>query len=155
MPLSTRIPKWDIGYRPVQTAINNGWAIQMDSERHPNLRVFDTTQFSNDKLVRVRSRHGPGMPAKAETLSLALAGVSVRASTLPNVGADGMPVTTDIDDLGSRIAVQSAPFNVAIESRSSSKARILHNGWVECEEALLDRDTYQWKEVPGNTKLVE
>ncbi|KAL5041656.1 hypothetical protein BDW71DRAFT_211947 [Aspergillus fruticulosus] len=138
MLLSTRIPKWDIGYRPVQTAINNGWAIQMDSERHPNLRVFDTTQFSNDNSSEFEAATDPGCQQKQK-----------------HFGADGMPVTTDIDDLGSRIAVQSAPFNVAIESRSSSKARILHNGWVECEEALLDRDTYQWKEVPGNTKLVE
>jgi len=54
----------------------------------------------------------------------------------------------DVDDLVGTLAVQPAPFEVDITPRNEQKAQMMRDIWQGCEEALLDKETKQWKKVP-------
>ncbi len=141
----------------------------MDEKRHPNPRTFDPVRFVNDSRSEFDAATDPdvskrgnfafgagrrfcqGIHIAERSLFLAMSGILWAFNLSKPLGADGKPVTPDIDDIVGGITVQPAPFDVDIKPRSPSKEKTIRAGWVECEEGLLDKETRQWKEVPDVT----
>ncbi|KAI8939893.1 hypothetical protein NX059_003622 [Plenodomus lindquistii] len=150
------------------SVVINVWALHMDPSRNPNPRVFDPSRFADDlrtefecATARDPSKRNnyifgagrrvcQGMHIAERSLLLAMTRLlwafDFERPIDPQTG--GLKPLPDIDDLRGNIAVQPAPFEVAIVPRSEDKARQVRETWEVTEDTLLNRETKQWAKIP-------
>ena len=59
----------------------------------------------------------------------------------------------DVDKLTQGLFVLPEPFEAVILSRSPAHEEMIRKAWRECEEALLNKEIWQWRQVPDGMKF--
>lgn len=141
----------------------------MDPERNKNPRIFDPSRFSDDLRTEFESatsadpalrnnyifgagrRICQGMHIAERSLFLALARLlwTFDFNRPVNSNTGELLPLPDVDDFVGGLTIQPAPFEVSIVPRTQEKARQVQRTWNDTEEALLDKETSQWHNVPA------
>jgi len=136
----------------------------MDPNRSPEPRRFNPDRFANDPTTLYQSATGDpqkrdnfvfgagrrlcqGIHIAERSLFLGISRLVWGFNFSPALGADGSPVSYDVEDLVGGITVEPAHYNCLIAPRSEKKAEVMRMAAKECEN-LLDPKTGQWKKTP-------
>ena len=139
-------------------------SIHMDSHRSPEPRRFNPDRFADDKTSLFESATGDsskrdnfvfgagrrlcqGIHIAERSLFYGISRLVWAFDFSPSLGADGRPITYDVDDLVGGITVEPRPYTCQIKPRSKLAAEIICKEAEACSR-LLDKDTGQWKETP-------
>lgn len=139
-------------------------AIHMDPNRSPEPRRFNPDRFADDKTTLFESATGDctkrdnfvfgagrrlcqGIHIAERSLFYGIARLVWGFNFSPSLGADGQPISYDVDDLVGGLTVEPRPFSCQIKPRSSHAEEIIQSEAKACN-SLLDETTGQWKETP-------